>query len=90
MTKLELGREDIIFNGGVGGYFEKNCNLKNPLKALQLVSHNENSPKESFQKMKTLMIGVDHLLSNQPYLSQALEETLHFLYWDDLSEGDVG
>ena len=49
-----------------------------------------NSLKEYFQKTKNLTIDVDHLLSNQPYLSQALEETSHFLYWDDLSEGDVG
>ena len=32
-----------------------------------------NSLKEYFQKMKNLTIDVDHLLSNQPYLSQALE-----------------
>ena len=55
----------------------------------EIIPHG-NSLKESFQKMKNLTIDVDHLLSNQPYLSQALEETSHFLYWDDLSEGDVG
>ena len=49
-----------------------------------------NSLKEHLKKIKNLIIDVDHLLSNQPYLSQALEETSHFLYWDDLSEGDVG
>ena len=55
----------------------------------EIIPHG-NSLKESFQKMKNLTIDVDHFLSNQPYLSQALEETSHFLYWDDLSEGDVG
>jgi len=29
------------------------------------------------------------LLTNQPDLSQALEETSYFLYWD-ISEGDLG
>ena len=48
-----------------------------------------NSIKRSSQKMKILMIDVDQLLRNQPYLSQSLEETSHFLYWD-ISEGDVG
>ncbi|SVB57494.1 uncharacterized protein METZ01_LOCUS210348 [marine metagenome] len=59
------------------------------LQLTEIIPHG-NSLKESFQKMKNLTIDVDHLLSNQPYLSQALEETSHFLYWDDLSEGDVG
>ena len=49
----------------------------------------EISLEKSFQKMKALMIDVDQLLSEQPYLSQALEETSHFLYWD-ISEGDLG
>ena len=48
-----------------------------------------NSLKKSSQKLKTLMIDVDQLLRNQPYLSQSLEETSHFLYWD-ISEGDLG
>ena len=50
---------------------------------------NENAPKESSQKMRKLVNDIDHLLSNQPYLVQALEETSHFLYWD-ISEGDLG
>ena len=41
------------------------------------------SPEESLQKMLTLTIDIDQLLLNQPYLAQALEETLHVLYWDD-------
>ena len=48
-----------------------------------------NSIKRSSQKMKILMIDVDQLLRNQPYLSQSLEETSHFLY-RDISEGDLG
>ena len=50
---------------------------------------NENAPKESSQKMRALVNDIDHLLSNQPYLIQALEETSRFLYWD-ISEGDLG
>ena len=50
---------------------------------------NENVPKGSSQKTRTLVNDIDHLLSNQPYLIQALEETSHFLYWD-ISEGDLG
>ena len=50
---------------------------------------NENSPKESFQKIKNLILDIDKLLSRQFYLSQALEETSHVLYWD-ISEGDLG
>ena len=50
---------------------------------------NENRSKNPSQKMKVLVNDVDNLLTNQPYLSQALEETLHFLYWD-ISEGDLG
>ena len=50
---------------------------------------NENLPRESFQKMKNLIIDIDKLLSRQFYLSQALEETSHVLYWD-ISEGDLG
>ena len=50
---------------------------------------NENSPKEYFQKMKRLIVDIDKLLSRQFYLSQALEETSHVLYWD-ISEGDLG
>jgi len=42
---------------------------------------NENLPRESFQKMKNLIIDIDKLLSRQFYLSQALEETSHVLYW---------
>ena len=84
---LELKRNHAVSIGGMWGYFEKNFSLKkNPAEAIP----HRNSLKEYFQKMKNLTIDVDHLLSNQPYLSQALEETSHFLYWDDLSEGDVG
>ena len=50
---------------------------------------NENLPRESFQKMKNLIIDIDKLFSRQFYLSQALEETSHVLYWD-ISEGDLG
>jgi hypothetical protein len=49
----------------------------------------ENRSKNPSQKMKVLVNDVDNLLTNQPYLSQALEETSHFLYWD-ISEGDLG
>jgi len=49
----------------------------------------KNRSKESSQKMKVLVIDLNNLLTNQPYLSQALEETSHFLYWD-ISEGDLG
>ena len=41
------------------------------------------SPEESLQKMLTLTIDIDQLLLNQPYLAQALKETLHVLYWDN-------
>ena len=50
---------------------------------------NENLLRESFQKMKNLIIDIDKLLSRQFYLSQALEETSHVLYWD-ISEGELG
>jgi hypothetical protein len=45
--------------------------------------------KKSSQKIKALIHDLDSLITNQPYLSQALEETSHFLYWD-ISEGDLG
>ena len=50
---------------------------------------NENRLKDPSQKMKALVTDLDNLLTSQPYLSQALEETSHFLYWD-ISEGDLG
>ena len=49
----------------------------------------KNRSKEPSQKMKVLVIDLNNLLTNQPYLSKALEETSHFLYWD-ISEGDLG
>jgi hypothetical protein len=57
---------------------------------LTKVIPNKNFLNETLQKIKTLITDIDSLLDNQPYLRQALEETSHFLYWDDLSEGDVG
>jgi hypothetical protein len=48
----------------------------------------ENRQKEPSQKMKALVTDLNNLLTNQPYLSQALEETSYFLYWD-ISEGDL-
>ena len=53
------------------------------------VTPSEKSLNLTFKKMKKLIADLDNLLSNQPYLSQALEETSHFLYWD-ISEGDLG
>ena len=50
---------------------------------------NENRLKDPSQKMKALVTDLDNLLTSQPYLRQALEETSHFLYWD-ISEGDLG
>ena len=50
---------------------------------------NENRLKDPSQKMKALITDLDNLLTSQPYLRQALEETSHFLYWD-ISEGDLG
>jgi hypothetical protein len=51
-------------------------------------SHEKRSKNPS-QKIKILVTDLDNLLTSQPYLSQALEETSHFLYWD-ISEGDLG
>ena len=48
-----------------------------------------NSPEKYFQKIKILMEQADQLLTSQPYLRKALEETSHYLYWD-ISEGDLG
>ena len=55
---------------------------------IEVIPHEERS-KEPSQKIKALITDLDSLLTNQPYLSQALEETSHFLYWD-ISEGDLG
>ena len=49
----------------------------------------EKRSKNPSQKIKVLVTDLDNLLISQPYLSQALEETSHFLYWD-ISEGDLG
>ena len=49
----------------------------------------EKRSKNPSQKIKVLVTDLDNLLTTQPYLSQALEETSHFLYWD-ISEGDLG
>jgi len=53
------------------------------------IKSSENSPEKYFKKIKTLMEQADQLLTNQPYLRKALEETSHYLYWD-ISEGDLG
>ena len=55
---------------------------------IEVIPYEERS-KEPSQKIKALITDLDSLLTNQPYLSQALEETSHFLYWD-ISEGDLG
>ena len=48
-----------------------------------------NSPEKHFQKVNILLEQLDQLLTSQPYLRKALEETSHYLYWD-ISEGDLG
>ena len=61
------------------------------MRYVQLAEANphEKRSKTPSQKMKVLVTDLDNLLTSQPYLSQALEETSHFLYWD-ISEGDLG
>ena len=61
------------------------------MRYVQLAEANshEKKSKNPSQKIKVLVTDLDNLLTSQPYLSQALEETSHFLYWD-ISEGDLG
>ena len=85
--------KDHAFRILLGSKIQKAIDLSTNLvtRYLQLASTipNENRSKESAQKMKTLITDLDKLIVNQPYLSQGLRETSHFLYWD-ISEGDLG
>ncbi len=72
---------------------QKAIDQSNPLvmRYVQLteIKSSGNSLEKYFQKIKILLEQADQLLTNQPYLRKALEETSHYLYWD-MSEGDLG
>ena len=68
-----------------------NCTplIKRYVQLTEIISHGSLQKNKSFQKMLTLIADIDRLLSNQPYLAQASEETSQILYWD-ITEGDLG
>jgi hypothetical protein len=79
----------ILINSKVHKAVDQSIPLVKRYVRLTEITPSMKSINESFKKMKALVIDLDKLLSSQPYLSQALEETSHFLYWD-ISEGDLG